>query len=227
MQDKLLVELIDASYLGVENTVECWLIKLDDLNVSSPYDTQYIKREQNKRRNIQKLPELRKQIYQRILSDYLGIQEQELLIARKTNGKPYIVTDTFKNVNFNVSHSKQYMLVGIKKNQHIGLDIQVIHSYKYIKEAYKGILSPCELKEFSEIRANEQKEYLFCTWVQKEAIAKALGLGLLLDFTTFRVTYFASLGKFEYECQETVLGKCFKISLRKEPRYFYAIAVEL
>lgn len=231
MYDRPIVDMIDKiqdTYIGIENTVDCWLINLDDFTLKPYYDIQKCNSEyvvlKEKNQNI---PLLRKQIYQHIICDYLKIPVWELHIARKSNGKPYIMTNTYKNVNFNVSHSKQYMLVGIKMNHHIGLDIQVIHSYHYIKDAYKAILSPYELKKYSELNLEEQKDYLFCTWVQKEAIAKALGIGLLLDFTTFRVSYFSSLGKFEYLCQEKSLGNSFKMSIMKNHLYFYAIAVKL
>lgn len=103
-------------------------------------------------------------IYYKIYKKYLNFNE----ILKDKNGKPYLKNNEFK---FNISHSKNYICIGISKYE-IGVDIE--EERKINKNAISKFLTEDEIEK----NMLSPLEY----WVLKEAYSKYLGFGLKMDF---------------------------------------------
>lgn len=110
------------------------------------------------------------------------------------NGKP-IFKD--KNLFFNISHSKDFLAVGLA-NTNIGIDIE--QNRKIKENAIKKIYSPKDT-ENDKIKV----------WNIKEAYSKYLGIGLKLDFSKI------SIQEININCN---LYKCNTIMNNNENMYF-------
>jgi 4'-phosphopantetheinyl transferase len=98
----------------------------------------------------------------------LGIKPTEIQLGVSSYGKPYLINNP--SINFNISHSGEYVVLAVGTCKKIGIDIELID--KNIDLAVKSIIfseSECSL-------VNNYYDY-FIMWVKKEAYLKCLGLG--------------------------------------------------
>ncbi len=101
-------------------------------------------------------------------------------------GKPHVNSkDNSKNVQFSISHTWPVAGVALTTHKACGLDVEMCHSGKGWQDLTKNCL---QVHEIEHIRSspNPQSAFIQC-WTRKEAAAKALGLGLHWDFTTFSI----------------------------------------
>lgn len=102
----------------------------------------------------------------------LGINPREIIIKVNKYGKPYIVN--LPEVDFNISHSGKYAVLGIAYGGKIGVDIEKIDN---TIELSLGSIA------FNSYEANQ----IGCTldfyllWVKKEAYLKCVGEGFATD----------------------------------------------
>ena len=104
------------------------------------------------------------------ISEFCGIPETDIILARTESGKPYAVG---LPVHFSVSHSGDYAVCAVSENE-IGIDIERIRE-----------INPNVARRFSSeneieyISSNENG--LFEIWTLKEAYFKCIGTGLGTD----------------------------------------------
>jgi 4'-phosphopantetheinyl transferase len=101
------------------------------------------------------------------------------------HGKP-MMAGGLPALQFNVSHSEDCVAVAVSRNQPIGIDIEAMQP-----ESGPGIiqdvLSEGERNRLANVPPSQQWFHFIRMWTAKEAAAKALGLGLSLDFSTIDV----------------------------------------
>lgn len=113
------------------------------------------------------------------LARYLNVSPSELVFSKGAKGKPYCVLDGAPA--FNLSHSGQYVLLGLSALAHIGVDVEPFDR-AVSPNIFPKVLTSSQQQQ---VHASSEPSYEFmCYWTQKEAISKALGLGLSIDFTT-------------------------------------------
>lgn len=96
-----------------------------------------------------------------LLKKYLPLGE----IKENSNGKPYLANGPF----FNLSHSGEYIVLGVHSSKDIGVDIEQINEGKI--NAIKYVLNDVE-------NSKEDTNVLFQMWTNKESIIKCLSSGL-------------------------------------------------
>lgn len=113
------------------------------------------------------------------LARYLNVAASALEFSVGAKGKPYC---THKDAPaFNLSHSGDYVLMGLSGIGHIGVDVERFNR-DVSADIYPKVLTA---EQQAQVMASPEPHYEFmCYWTQKEAISKALGLGLAIDFTT-------------------------------------------
>lgn len=93
-------------------------------------------------------------------------------------GKPYV---DIKDFYFNISHSKDVIVIGYSRIADVGIDIE------YIKERdlsfAERLLHPKEV-EYLKNSKDKLKDF-YRVWTLKESYVKALGKGLLIDLKSF------------------------------------------
>lgn len=124
----------------------------------------------------------------RILADYLSLSPEEIAFATQSQGKPFVASDKSDTPKFNLSHSDNYLLVGVSSDVEVGVDIE-----KWTNTIdYEGVLDLCfsesERSFWRNLPADQRQALFYRQWVRKESFVKAVGLGLGLDVSLVETT---------------------------------------
>lgn len=172
-----------------EDLVQLWHIELDKLfNIKEIND--FLSSDEQERAN-RFIFDIHRQRYKAahsamryLLSAYLDMQPNEIKFEAGEYGKPYL---TNHPLHFNLSHSGNHALLGVTRDNPIGLDIEV-----FSKRDYQGIAKH-SFSETEQVLLSEMSEHLlpsgfFRIWTQKEAFIKLSGQGLNYPLNAFSVS---------------------------------------
>jgi 4'-phosphopantetheinyl transferase len=108
-----------------------------------------------------------------ILGRYLGQKPEDIHFEIGLNKKPFVKT-TGAAVNYNVSHSDEWVTIAVSKKV-VGIDTEKVDG----SFAYKEILADnFSEDEISFINQSDSAEKFILLWTRKEAITKLTGQGL-------------------------------------------------
>jgi 4'-phosphopantetheinyl transferase len=167
---------------------DVYLADLDRCKAVSeiPYED-YISEEEKVRLDLITIPVsrdrvmLRRSLTRIILSSLLGCSPDKIRFCRSSYGKPYFL-EPVTDVRFNLSHSGKYLILIAHRNKEVGVDIETAQSFRKRKyETLEAIYSPEEFSYYQTLSMREQYQMFCRTWVMKEAVTKALTLGLTAD----------------------------------------------
>ncbi|WP_177180767.1 4'-phosphopantetheinyl transferase family protein [[Clostridium] polysaccharolyticum] len=130
---------------------------------------------------------------------YYGKQNIQKLIQRTKWNKPFLVLDNGKQAYFNYSHTKKYLLAGFSEDADVGVDIEEIKRGHRSVNLITECLASEERKYMKTLDKSKQREALLKIWVQKEAIGKALGIGLIYDTSSFVARYKADVHRESFQ----------------------------
>ena len=105
----------------------------------------------------------------RLLAERVGILPERLTISITAFGKPYLAQHA--GIQFNLSHAGSFALIAMSSAGKIGIDIE--RCDRDITGLIHYVLSPLE-----STRACWPEKRFIDLWVAKEAVLKALGLGI-------------------------------------------------
>lgn len=208
-----------------------WIIDIRDFNnymhdiKECLSDVEILKSEEIKMENTRILFCLRKGIIRIILSSFLNVNPNEIKYNYSVYGKPFISHDDYKDFNFNISHSKEYLFVGISNKGEIGVDVEKINvrlSYPLLAES---VFSPDELLLYDSYNESDKLWSFYKAWVQKEAISKALGIGISIGFNKFSVNIDPNLSYEQYKLNFDTLTYSIKMNVKSDDNYFLATAL--
>ena len=95
-------------------------------------------------------------------------------------GKPYFN----ETLDFSLSYSEDFAVLGFYKNGKIGVDIEAIKAIDLLI-----IKDYCAENEFQQLSKSSDLDSDFCKlWTRKEAFSKAIGKGLFFDFSLIDTT---------------------------------------
>jgi len=122
-----------------------------------------------------------------LLSRYLAIQPQHISFQQNQYGKPFLTQKT--EIEFNLSHTKNYALIAINKNEPVGIDIEYTKRNKmgYLDLA-KRFFSAYEHTTLQSLPKAQQTLGFYHAWTRKEAFIKAIGQGIAFNLNQFDVT---------------------------------------
>jgi 4'-phosphopantetheinyl transferase len=110
----------------------------------------------------------------KLLAKYLKISSQDIEFDFLEFNKP--ILSAFPNMNFNISHSGDYIVLGFANRRSVGVDIELIESKL---DLYNLIYSTMSSVEVSSILNSESPRAIFYKhWTRKEALLKSVGIGL-------------------------------------------------
>lgn len=118
---------------------------------------------------------LSRSILRSLLGSVLGCCANEVVFSTNGYGKLQVQDG---RVHFNVAHTNE--LVGVVlSSSPVGIDIEAIRPLDDWEQVARRILHPSEEEALRTINAPEaRRRAFFRLWVRKEAVAKAIGLGL-------------------------------------------------
>jgi 4'-phosphopantetheinyl transferase len=160
-----------------------------------------------------------------ILARYLHCEPGQLTFSSNQYGKPEL-QDHY--LEFNLSHSGDYALVGVRMKRKIGVDIERIRSDLGLESIANRFFSQREVSELSALPSEQRVAGFFNCWTRKEAYIKAHGLGLSLPLDSFDVSLTpnkpAILRATRPDPKEAIGWTLF--SLEVNPHYMSAVATQ-
>lgn len=111
-----------------------------------------------------------------LLSGYTGIPAAEIEFNYSENGKPHVIDS---NVDFNVSHSGEWVVLAFGRKRNIGVDVEKIKWEMDVVAIASRFLSPEEALKVE--KATDEHTDFFQLWAYKEAYVKACGSTLFQE----------------------------------------------
>ncbi len=113
----------------------------------------------------------------RILAAALGGQPEALRFGYERWGKPHVAGSAPGPVHFNVSHSGEQALIGLAGSP-IGVDVELRANRLPHRAIVRQVLSDLERAAWEQLPASQRLTAAVELWVCKEALLKAMGLGI-------------------------------------------------
>lgn len=121
-----------------------------------------------------------------ILAAHIGCAPHQVPITYDRGGKPVLPPSV--GWHFNVSHSGEYVLIGLTRTGEIGVDIEQIRDGFQVEPIARRFFSEIETQDLMQLRDRERLIAFFRCWTRKEAFIKAIGSGLSYPLNEFDVT---------------------------------------
>lgn len=120
-----------------------------------------------------------------ILAEATGEAPEDLLFETGPYGKPRLAGRG--GPFFNVSHSGDYALVGLAQVRPIGVDIECARASLDVLDLAGSFFSPREYRLLAGLDATVRESAFYTIWTGKEAVLKALGIGIAEHLRDFSV----------------------------------------
>ena len=121
----------------------------------------------------------------RLLGRYLGVAPSQVSMVQSSAGKPALAGDS--PLAFNMSHTKSFALFGFTRQGVIGVDVEHVRSSVDVLSLAQRFFTTSESDLIANAGAEDQLRYFFTAWVRKEAVVKAVGLGLSIPLSAVDV----------------------------------------
>lgn len=128
---------------------------------------------------------LRRYLLRLILSQYCHCQPHQMIYRYNSCKKPLINIPEFKKIKFNMSYSYDLLLIGLCRQNDIGVDIEKVREISDLENIASENFSHHELEYFNS-QLNKTTSF-FKIWTRKEAFIKAKGKGLYYPLKSFSV----------------------------------------
>jgi 4'-phosphopantetheinyl transferase len=169
--------------------VDLWLADLDvHLADVDRFDELLSDSEREKRLSI-KLERIRKHailsrgILRSVLALYLACDAKDIVIETEPLGKPLLgqrhIVDSGGAVHFNVSHSDGLLAIALSACGPVGVDIEKIRSIDEMDSIASELFSDDQRDALHALSGTQRLDLFFQYWVHREAVTKAMGVGLL------------------------------------------------
>lgn len=150
---------------------------IDPLHFLCPKELEYLNNSLEPKRRDQFLQT--RYFLKHQLSEILKIKENLIEFKKTKEGKP-VLFENPEALDFNISHSAEYCLIGISRSHFIGVDIEKIRTPVKIHRLAEKVLTGFERKSVFEISTLDQQAVAFTKlWATKESIVKAHASNIL------------------------------------------------
>jgi len=111
-----------------------------------------------------------------LLARYLTCAADAVPLRVGEFGKPYL--DPPHALEFNLSHSKDALLIGLSRNQPLGVDIETLGRQRPVQPLAQRFFAPGEAAALQALDPGLRQNAFLGLWSCKEAVVKALGRGI-------------------------------------------------
>jgi 4'-phosphopantetheinyl transferase len=125
-------------------------------------------------------------LLRQLLGSILGEPAERLCFQYSDSGKPELVGVGF-GLSFNVSHSGNCGMIAVAKNSRVGVDIEEIRHIPELECLSRKFFSSAEAEAIHTRFHKEERRAFFACWTRKEALLKALGVGIGAGLDRFEV----------------------------------------
>ncbi len=116
-----------------------------------------------------------------IISGYLNLNPEDLEFLQNKYGKPYLKDPTRHNLEFNLSHSSDVVLLIFSSNRKVGIDVERVRVVKKSQKIIDRFFGETDRNFYNLQEASNKERAFFKLWTRKEAYTKAIGVGLKLQ----------------------------------------------
>jgi 4'-phosphopantetheinyl transferase len=118
-----------------------------------------------------------------LLARYLDVPEADVALGEDARGKPYLASPSNirrggSPLEFNWSHSGDYALVALSRNDAVGVDIERLGKNLRALEIAERFFDPGEAGALATIESAARDTAFIGLWCAKEAVLKSVGEGL-------------------------------------------------
>ena len=111
--------------------------------------------------------------------DFLKCTNADLRFDENEHGKPFaVVQNQPSSVSFNISHSGDFGLIAIGSSIRIGIDIEQRRQRRDLETLIDTVLAPHERSAIQSVPMDRKADLFFDFWTVKEAVLKAVGVGM-------------------------------------------------
>lgn len=179
-----IVELELADY-----AIHLWRLDMSQLQLESTYSGRWLTDDERRRADrFGRMEDSRRFIVVRstlreLLGKYLHRHPAEIEFSVGAHGKPRLAgTNENEGLVFNVSHSGGMALLAVTRNRSLGVDVECIRADRNLVGLGRRALTPAEQQLWRGMEPDLQIRRFFQWWVCKEALGKAIGLGMQVGF---------------------------------------------
>ena len=122
-----------------------------------------------------------------LLSRTTKIPAKDICFSEGPNGKPRLSSGA--GPCFNVSHSGAYALIGLSDERPIGVDIEWMRGFADQMDVARSFFSTAEYQALTQLGTAMRHEAFYKIWTCKEAVLKALGVGIIAHLKEFSVEW--------------------------------------
>jgi 4'-phosphopantetheinyl transferase len=121
-----------------------------------------------------------------LLSRYTRGSVADIVFAYGSKGKPFLPDS---GVDFNVSHTEGVALLAFAQDCALGVDVEHMRPVDDMMQIAKRFFSRGEAEELAALPEEQRETAFFRCWTRKEAYIKAVGDGLSMPLSAFRVSF--------------------------------------
>lgn len=121
-----------------------------------------------------------------VLARKLGCRKQDVPLQISDSGKPFLAPKMWSG-SFNLSHSGDYLLLGLADGVQLGVDIECCSKPRDLDGIAATIMHREEFAYFQQLAIPAKTDYFFRLWVAKESLVKMLGKGISYGLQRIRL----------------------------------------
>ncbi|MDB5649564.1 MAG: 4-phosphopantetheinyl transferase [Hyphomicrobiales bacterium] len=125
-------------------------------------------------------------LMRRVLGHYTKAEPASLRFDVEQHGKPLLRGPGMPQ--FNLSHSGDWGLLAVAQETPVGVDLEQIRDIPDWEAVAKANFASGEIAALARIDPAAQLKAFYACWTRKEAVVKALGLGVTAGLQTFEVS---------------------------------------
>jgi len=183
------------SFIGIDDYIHLWNANLDQPDSAIRSLGRLLSLEETKRAERFHFEKHRNRfivchgLLRVLLSQYTGIEPACLQILNGQKGKPALSKmHNDKDIRFNLSYSKNVSLIAITRAREIGVDIEYNSRSSDCEQIIGNFFSEKEKQFFYTQTEKSKTDTFFKLWTKKEALVKALGVGLFIPLDSFDIS---------------------------------------
>ncbi len=140
----------------------------------------------------------------KLLSELLGVTTTDLRFSKSQNGRPFLVDSM---IDFNISHTRDYVVIAIAKGKRVGIDVQTKKEKVDVLAIAKQYFAKSEYDLVAAKKGDSaQRDVFYWLWAYKEASLKLTGEGIA-----------NGLNRYIFEVNES--GECKKKNV--QDKYYF------
>lgn len=175
-----------------ERDVQVWCAVLDRPDHETRIFTDWLSPEEKARATGAATDLLRRRFIARrglvrgLMGQAVGRSPRDVVFQVGEEGKPSV--ENAAGLSFAVSHSGPMALVAMARGHRLGVDIECRRPRKDLEGLARRTFCPNETEALLALPPDTRMEAFYRVWTRKEALAKAVGMGIASSFHRFSVS---------------------------------------